>query len=99
MRMATDIKHIKVDRDTRIEPILEEAGNGPVIVEFGAEAYRVNPIGATSVPFTVESAYASVRTVDGRGGADISDEDLEAMIDEAKDRHARHVVEELDQES
>jgi len=86
--MATDIKHIKVDRDTRIEPILEEAGNGPIIVEFGA----------TSAPFTVESAYASVRTVDGRGGADISDEDLEAMIDEAKGRYARHVIEELERE-
>jgi hypothetical protein len=44
----------------------------------------------------VESAYASIRTVDGRGGADISDYDLEAIIDEAKGHFARHLLDELD---
>jgi hypothetical protein len=83
--MSTEIKRIKVDKDTRIEPILQEAGDGPVIIEFGNAAYRVNPLGNTSSPFTVESAYASVRTVDGHRGADISDEELEDMIDEAKE--------------
>lgn len=85
--MATEIKRIKIDRDTRIEPILEAAGDDPVIIEFGDAAYRINPLGATSSPFTVESAYASVRTVDGRSGADISDEELEGIIDEAKARY------------
>ena len=56
----------------------------------------INPIGATSSPFTVESAYASVRTIDGRSGADISDEELEAIIDEAKERFVQHLLEELD---
>lgn len=97
--MATEIKRIKVDRDTRIEPILQAAGESPVIVEFGDAAYRVNPLGVTSSPFTVESAYASVRTVDGRSGADISDEELEEMIDESKARYARRLVEELDREA
>ena len=84
--MSTEIKRIKVDKDTRIEPILKEAGGSPVIVEFGNTAYRINPVGDTSSPFTVESAYASVRTLDGRSGAEISDEELEAMIGEAKAR-------------
>jgi hypothetical protein len=82
--MTADIKHIKVDKDTRIEPILEEAGNGPVILQLGNTAYRLNPMGETSSPFTVESAYASVRTVDGRSGADISADELDEMIEDAK---------------
>ncbi len=80
--MATEIKHIKVDRDTRIGPLLKAAGSNPVIVELGDAAYRINPVGATSSPFTVESAHASVHTVDGRGGADIADEELEEVIDD-----------------
>ena len=97
--MATEIKHIKVDRDTRIEPILQAAGESPVVIEFGDAAYRVNPLGITSSPFTVESAYASVQTVDGRSGEDISDEELEEMIDEAKVRYAQRLAEELDHEA
>lgn len=97
--MATEIKHIKVDKDTRIEPILAEARDNPIIIEFGAAAYRVNPLGATSSPFTVGSAYASVQAMDGRRGADISDEELEAMIDEAKDHYARRLIEELDHDA
>jgi hypothetical protein len=96
--MSTEIERIKVDKDTRIEPILKEAGDSPVIVELGNAAYRINPVGTTSSPFTVESAYASVKTVDGRTGTDISDEELEAMIDEAKARYAQRLIEELDQE-
>jgi hypothetical protein len=82
--MATEIKHIRVDKDTRLEPLLRSAGAEPVIVELGDAAYRINPVGITSSPFTVESAYASVRTIEGRTGAEISDEELELLIDEAK---------------
>ncbi|HKC75826.1 MAG TPA: hypothetical protein VKF37_16760 [Chloroflexota bacterium] len=96
--MSTEIKRIKVDKDTRIEPILKEAGDSPVIVEFGNTAYRINPVGNASSPFTVESAYTSVQSIDGRTGTDISDEELEVMIDEAKDRYAQCLIEEFDQE-
>ena len=96
--MSTEIKRIKVDKDTRIEPILKEAGDSPIIIEFGNTAYRINPVGNTSSPFTVESAYASVQTIDGRAGTDVSDEELEAIIDKAKDRYAQRLIEELDQE-
>jgi hypothetical protein len=82
--MVTEIKHIKIDEDTRIGPLLSAAGGRPIIVELGDTAYRINPLGATSSPFTVESAYASIRTVDGLSGADVSDDVLESMIDEAK---------------
>jgi hypothetical protein len=93
--MATEIKHIKVDADTPIAPILAAAGDHPVIIEVGDAAYRVNPLGPTSSPFTVETAYASVHTVDGRTGAEISDDELERMIDEAKARCAEHLLDEL----
>jgi hypothetical protein len=82
--MTLEIKRIKIDEDTRIAPILQAAGDRPVILEVGGAAYRVNPLGAISSPFTVESAYASVRTIDGRNGAEISNEELENIIDEAK---------------
>ena len=59
------------------------AGGHPVILEVGDAAYRVNPLGPTTSPFTVESAYASVRTVDGRSGADITDDDLLPKIGDA----------------
>jgi hypothetical protein len=52
-------------------------------------------LGTTSSPFTVESAYASVRTIAGRTGADILDEELELIIDEAKAGMAQHLLEEL----
>jgi hypothetical protein len=94
--MANEIRHIKVDPETRIEQLLKETGTDPVIVELGEAAYRINPIGATSSPFTVESAYASVRTTDGRTGADISDEELEAMIAEAKANLPQHILEQTD---
>ena len=96
--MSIEIRHIKVHKDTRIGPILKEAADSPVIIEFDNMAYRINPVGDTSSPFTVESAYASVQTIDGRTGADISDEELEAMIDEAKAQYAQRLIEELDQE-
>ena len=97
--MTTEIKRIKVDKNTRIEPILAQAGNNPVIIEFGDTAYRVNPLGATSSPFTVESAYASVRRSDGRSGAEISDDELEAMIDDAKAEYARRLIDDLNHET
>ncbi len=81
--MATEIRRIKVDRETRIGPVLKATGTDPMIVELGDAAYRINPVGATSSPFTVESAYASVCTTDGRTGAAISDDELEAIIAEA----------------
>jgi hypothetical protein len=96
--MTTDIKHIKVDRNTRIEPILEAAGNSPVILEFGDAAYRLNPVGETSSPFTAETAYGSVRTVDGRGGEDISAEEPDALIEDAGRRYAQRQVEEIDRD-
>jgi hypothetical protein len=94
--MATEIRHIKVDPETRIEQLLKETGTDPVIVELGDAAYRINPVGATSSPFTVESAYASVRTADGRTGADISDEELEALIAEAKADLPQRILEQID---
>lgn len=97
--MTTEIKHIKVEGDTRLAPFLQAAGTLPVILEVGDTAYRVNPLGVMTSPFTVESAYASVQTVDGRSGATISDEELEHIIDEANAQYERHLLEDLADEA
>lgn len=94
--MTTEINHIRVDKNTRLESLLRLAGSSPVIVELDDAAYRINPVGATSSPFTAESAYASIRTVDGRSGAEISDDELELMIDQAKAGLARRLLEDPD---
>ncbi|HVA88420.1 MAG TPA: hypothetical protein VNL71_01120 [Chloroflexota bacterium] len=93
--MTTEIKHMRVDKDMRVGPLLGAAGDSPMIIELGDTAYRINPVGTTSSPFTVESAYASVRTVDGRGGTEIPDEELEVMIDAVKERFAQPELETL----
>ncbi len=93
--MATEVTHIKVDKDTHIEPILEAARDRAVIVEMNGFAYRVNLVGDTSSPFTAGSAYASVKTVDGRSGADVSNEEIEDAIRQANEDSARHSVEQV----
>ena len=45
-RVAMEIKRIKVDRDTRFEPILAAAAKSLVFVQFGDAALRL--IGSTS---------------------------------------------------
>jgi len=96
--MATEIKHIKVDKDTRIEPILAEAAKVPVVLDFHDSAYRLNPVGETSSPFTAETAYRSVRTVDGRSGEDVSAQELDEMIEDARRGYARRLIEEIDRD-
>jgi hypothetical protein len=93
--MPTDVKKIEVDRDTRIEPILAAARNNAVIVEMDGFAYRVNPVGDTSSPFTVETAYASVKTVDGRSGGDVSNEEIEDVIRQANEENAQRLVDQM----
>lgn len=91
-QMATEAKKIKVDKDTRIEPILTEARDNAVIVEMDGFAYRVNPVGDTSSPFTVETAYASIKTVDGRSGGEVSDEEIEDAIRQTNEENAQRIV-------
>jgi hypothetical protein len=43
----------------------------------------------------VEKAYASVRTTDGRTGTNISGNALEHVLDDARARYARHILDEL----
>ncbi len=91
--MATEVTRIKVNKDTHIEPILEAARDKAVIIEMNGLAYRVNPVGDTSSPFTAESAYASIKTVDGRSGAEVSNEEIEDAIRQANEDSAQHIVE------
>ena len=89
--MSAEVKKIKVDRDTRIEPILAEARDNAIIVEMDGFAYRVNPVGDTSSPFTIETAFASVKTVDGRSGGEVSNEEIEDAIRQANEENAQRI--------
>jgi tRNA pseudouridine-54 N-methylase len=93
--MATEVQRIKVNKNTHIEMILEAARDRAVIIEMNGFAYRVNPVGDTSSPFTAETAYASVKTVDGRSGAGVSNEEIEDAIRQANEDSVRHVVEQV----
>ncbi len=93
--MATEVKRIKVDKDTHIEPILEAAKDRAVIIEMDGFAYRVNPVGNIASPFTARTAYASVKTVDGRSGGDVSNDEIEEAIHQANEDNAQHIISEM----
>lgn len=90
--MAAEPKRIRADHDTKLEPILEEAASQPLIVELNGNAYRINAELVSSSPFSAEAAYASVRTVDGRTGAEVSDEELANIIKDAREDYADYLV-------
>ncbi len=96
--MAAEPKRIQVDHDTRLEPILEEASTHPIIVDMNGTTYRLNAERVSSSPFTVESAYASARTIDGRAGADISTEDFDQMMRDAREDYADYLADKMSKE-
>jgi len=51
--MTVETKIIKVNKDTKLEQLTEEARNNPIIFEINGSAYSLNPIGNSSSPFTV----------------------------------------------
>lgn len=90
--MAAEGKRIKVDKDTYIKPILEVAKDRAVIIEMDGFAYRVHPVGDTVSPFTARTAYASVKTVDGRSGEEVSNDEIEEAIHQANEDNAQHII-------
>lgn len=90
--MAAEPKRIQVDRDTLLKPILEAASVHPIIVEMNGTTYRINAERLPSSPFTAESAYASARMADGRVGADISAEESDRMMRDAREGYADYLA-------
>jgi hypothetical protein len=74
-----------VDDETRAKPLIKEATARPVIVEVDGTEYSI--VVTPSSPFTLESAFGSapIRT---KEGDPVSDDELEAIIDRAKEEHA-----------
>jgi len=87
--MTAEPKRIRVSDD--IEPILEEATNGPVILEARGNAYRVNAQKISPSPFTAETVFGSVPPL--QSGRNITDEELEYIISAASLEHAQHWLE------
>jgi hypothetical protein len=89
--MTAEPKRITVGDD--IEPILEEATNGPVILEVRGNTYRVNAQKISPSPFTAETVFGSVPPL--QRGRNITDEELESIISAAGLEHAQHVIDEM----
>ena len=91
--MSAEPKRYKLDDDTRAKPLIEEARETPVIVEMNGNAYRVSIEDVASAPFTARSAYASLPPLPG--GKDLSDAELEDIIRQAGEQHARTIIDEM----
>lgn len=79
--------------------LIQEAATHPVLVELNGRPYEVTvrDLSASS-PFTVDSAYASITTVAGKHGADLSAEEFTRMMDEAREDYDAYLVEHLQSE-
>jgi hypothetical protein len=90
--MAAQPAKYTVDDETRAKPLIKEARSRPVVVEIDGTEYSIVVI--PSSPFTLESAFGSA-PIRGKDGQPVSDDELEAIIDRAKEEHAAHVVMDL----
>ena len=88
--MSSQIKRIKIGKDVSLNQILEQADRGPVEIERDGKIYDIY-----ARPFTAESVYGSVKTVDGRTGAQVSNEEIEAAIRRANEENAERVMHSL----
>ena len=88
--MSAEPKRLRASEE--LEPILREATRHPLIVEIGDNVYRLNAEQVRPSPYTLESAYASLPPLGGKRGAEISDDELEGMIERAKEDNARDIL-------
>ncbi len=86
--MTAEPKRITVGDD--IEPILEEATNGPLILEIGGNAYRVNAQKISPSPFTAETVFGSVPPL--QRSRTITDEELEDIISAAGLENVKRLI-------
>jgi len=92
--MAAETKRITVDEDMR--PLFEEATTHALIVEIGDQAYRINAERILpDSPYTIDSVYGSLPPINGRPGSEISNEEIEDMIDASKEANARDIFESM----
>ncbi len=92
--MTVETKRITVDEDMR--PLFEEATTHALIVEVGDHAYRINAERVLpDSPYTIDSVYDSLSPINGRPGSEISNEELEDMIDASKEANARDIFESI----
>ena len=96
--MTAETKRLEVDKDTKVEQLVQAVRSNSVIFEIDGLTYAINLVGRGSSPFTAESAYASVKTIDGRSGADVSNDEIVDAIEQAKKEHARKILEEMNEQ-
>jgi len=90
--MSVEPKRVRINEE--IERLLEEAANQPLIAEFEGNAYRVY---AEKVlppsPYTIDTIYGSLPPLNGRPGSDISNDELETIIEVGKKENLGNIVE------
>lgn len=91
--MTAEPKHYRVNDETRAKPLIRAAMDSPVVVEIDSKSYEVNVKDAATVPFTARSAYGSLPSLPGR--ENISDEELERIIRQANEQHAREIIDQM----
>lgn len=81
------------------EALIREATGHPVVVEIDGKPHevRVRSV-STPSPFTVDSAYASITTSDGRRGEDISAKEFNQMIEDAREDYTNYLMEKMKSE-
>lgn len=87
----------RLSRET--EALIREAIEHPVMVEIDGKPHEVRARSVSALsPFTVDSAYASITTADGRRGEDISAEDFNQMMEDAREDYADYLAEKMNSE-
>lgn len=91
--MTAEPRRYRLNDETRAKPLIEEAREGPVIVELDGKPYEVNVRAASPPSFTAQSAYGSLPLLTGREA--ITDEELDDIIKRANEQHAREMIEQM----
>lgn len=88
--MSTEPKRIRANDDVSLDQVLEQADGQPVEIERRGKIYDLY-----ARPYTAENVYASVKTIDGRSGAQVSNDEIEEAIRLAKEENVQRVLDGL----
>ena len=90
--MTAEPKRVRVNGE--VERLLEEAANQPLIAESEGNAYRIYAERVLPPsPYTIDTVYGSLPSLNGRPGSDISNDELQEMIDAGKEENLTNIIE------
>ncbi len=90
--MTAEPKRVRVNEE--VERLLEEAANQPLIAEAEGNIYRIYAERVLPPsPYTIDTVYGSLPPLSGRPGSDISNDELQEMIEAGKRENLKNIVE------